>query len=409
MQPHPIDFWWDLVFGTSIVLTMVVALVTVLLIHSRIKLKMRQEKVREVQASERKYQELFNNVSDIVYIHDLEGKILSVNTAVEKIVGYTLRDVEENTLFGFTRQQDHGRVREYLTGLRAAEDEIVGVLPLWSPKHQHVLLLEYRSSAIRLNGAAIAARGIARNITDRIRYEHHLERARLKVHALLEEARIAQEKLAQLSQESIRMQEEDRKWISRELHDEIGQYLTAITIDLQILKQEMLVANPALLKRIDDMKQAAEAVLGKIHNFLKEIRPVPLTELGLVNATKSLLEEFSKRTGILFTFHESRIIEKLGEDQKLALYRIIQESLNNIAKHAHATSGIVNIHSDPARVIVDIIDDGLGFDPEKQGKNTGLGIIGMGERVKLAHGELRVISSPGKGTCINVILPLSKD
>jgi signal transduction histidine kinase len=208
----------------------------------------------------------------------------------------------------------------------------------------------------------------------------------------------------------LHVQEEERKRISRELHDEIGQALTAIFTDLAISERTSPAQQESLPKmRIADIEKHLVNAMERVHAFARELRPAILDDLGLLPTLRSYLKEYAERTGLLVRFERGAQDTPLTADQKTALFRVAQESLNNIAKHAQATEVEVRLRLLKNGVQLRIRDNGKGFTEDEQRsavERKRLGILGMQERVGLLNGRFLVQSAPGKGTTVIAEIPL---
>lgn len=222
------------------------------------------------------------------------------------------------------------------------------------------------------------------------------------------ERKRAEDERQEVLRRLVTAQEEERRRISRELHDEIGQHLTALMLGLKAAGSctDLAVVQSQMLKL-----QQITAVIGKeIHELALELRPTALDDLGLARALTNYLEEWAALSKIEVDFHSIGLDEeRLPSHLETTLYRIIQEALNNVLKHASAkhVSVILERRADQAIGIIE--DDGCGFEvgsPENQNTQRHLGLLGMGERAALVRGELSVESSPGQGTTVFVRLPL---
>ena len=259
---------------------------------------------------------------------------------------------------------------------------------------------------------AAANQKLKKEITVRKRAERDLRESEDHYRVLFNQARLMQENLRYLSNQILKVQEEERKRISRELHDEVGQALTAVNVNLAVLKKAIPGSGRQLRKKITDAQNLLEQTMESVHNFSRELRPAMLDDLGLVPALRSFVKSFGERTGVRVSFRASMEVERLQIEQKTVLYRVAQESLTNVAKHAQATQGRVLIQKFKNGIRMEVADNGRSFRAKQhissQGKKR-LGLLGIQERVRLANGDFRIDSEPGKGTRIRVWIPFRID
>ncbi|HLE16663.1 MAG TPA: sensor histidine kinase, partial [Syntrophales bacterium] len=215
-----------------------------------------------------------------------------------------------------------------------------------------------------------------------------------------------------VSREMLKVQEEERVKISRELHDEIGQLLATMTVKLALIKKAFNGTTEGPLQvKLGETEVLAGEMFGRIRRFLKELRPVGLTQNGLVSAVKRLIREYSENTEIDTKFlGEVEALNLLMDETKTVVFRVIQESLTNITKHADATLVTLEVKKRRNSVQIKIVDNGIGFDVTKMNSTAvahrGMGLIGMAERVKLVGGEFQLTSKVDIGTTIEVTIPL---
>ena len=225
---------------------------------------------------------------------------------------------------------------------------------------------------------------------------------------LLKDARRMQQRLRHLSHQVLSAQEEERKEISRELHDEIVQTLTGINVQLATLKIESGVSKRSLSKHISYTQRLVEKSVNIVHQFARDLRPTLLDDLGLIPAMHAYMKAFTKRTGLRVGFSTFAGVEKLSNSKRTVLYRVAQAALVNVSQHAHATTVSVSITNLPRVVKMQIKDDGMSFDVDRvldSRRNKRLGLIGMRERVEMVGGAFHVESSPGLGTTISATVP----
>ena len=203
---------------------------------------------------------------------------------------------------------------------------------------------------------------------------------------------------------AMRAQEEERRRLARDLHDEVNQALTAILLRLEALAQDSPAENA---DQVDELKRLVNKAMEELLNLARQLRPSALDDHGLMPAVEGQLKRFSARTGIEVSLNAEGDPDSLPADVQTAVYRILQEALANIGRHAGATAVSVDIEADDGRLELRIRDDGEGFDPAALpgapgggGPGAGLGLSGMAERARLANGELDVRSAPGGGTTV---------
>jgi len=199
-------------------------------------------------------------------------------------------------------------------------------------------------------------------------------------------------------------QEAERQRIARELHDSTSQSLTSILIGLRNLEE---TPQGALLKpQLDELRQIVDATLGEVHTIAWQLRPAVLDDLGLLPALERLAEDYQRRYGIPVDLVAKGLDRRLPVEMETALYRIVQEGLTNIARHAAASVASVLIDRQDGALQIVIEDDGRGFDPAAIGDGQNLGLQGIRERARLFEGSLTIESQPGQGTSLFVRLPL---
>lgn len=223
-----------------------------------------------------------------------------------------------------------------------------------------------------------------------------------------QQTRLLLEQLRHLSRRVLSVQEEERKRISRELHDEITQTLVGINVHLESLTREAATNPNGVRKKIAQTQKLVEQSVAIAHRFAQELRPPVLDDLGLIPALHASLKNFMETTGVRATLKAFAGVENLNLDQRTALYRVAQEALANIGNHAKANRVEVIIRKLANAVHMEIKDDGRSFKVDrvlKARKRIPLGLIGMRERMEMVGGTLSVESEPGKGTTIHVLLP----
>jgi signal transduction histidine kinase len=251
-------------------------------------------------------------------------------------------------------------------------------------------------------------RRLQQEITRRKSVEESLRKSEQHHSQLLEQSRYMQEQLRLLSRQLLLAQEEERKMISRELHDQIAQTLTGINVRLASLKTEAMVNTKGLQKKITSTQRLVEKSVDIVHRFARELRPTVLDDLGLIPALHSFMKSFAKRTGVRASLIAFAAVEQLDTARRTVLFRVAQEALTNVGRHAQASRVEVSIQKLPNRICMKIKDDGKSFQVQRMlhaKGNKHLGLLGMRERLEMIGGSLGVESAPGKGTTICAQIP----
>ena len=263
---------------------------------------------------------------------------------------------------------------------------------------------------VRTLDLAASNRQLKKEIARRQVVEENLWQSEQHSVRLLEESRQLQESLRLLSRRILSVQEEERKRISRELHDVIAQMLTGINIRLATLKTDAATSTKNLGNKISRTQRLVEKSVDRVHQFARELRPAVLDDLGLIPALHSYLKRFTKETGIRSSLTVFEGLEALSITKRTVLYRTAQEALTNVERHAQASRVEVGIRRLPKAVHMRVKDDGKSFDVEQvwQGRQSQhLGLLGMRERVEMVGGTFMIESAPGKGTAVDVQLPFN--
>ncbi len=239
-----------------------------------------------------------------------------------------------------------------------------------------------------------------------MRYAENLERQTVRQY---DEVAHAKQELQQLSARLIDVQEEERRRLSRGMHDEIGQTLTALRIEISHALSKAEV--PEVRERLERARALAERTVQSVRDISVVLRPALLDDLGLVPALQWQAEDFARRSGIVCDFLEEEVQELLPDSVKTCAYRVVQEALNNCEKHAAASRVHLAIRQRPGMLSVEVADDGRGFELDAKGMplhSDGIGLVGMRERAARLGGALVIESSPGRGTRVLLEIPLAE-
>jgi signal transduction histidine kinase len=258
---------------------------------------------------------------------------------------------------------------------------------------------------------AVSNLGLQQEILHRRAAEEALKKSEHHYSQLLQKSERLQEQLRRLSRQILSAQEEERREISRELHDVIAQTLTGINVRLAALKKEASINTKGLDRNIARTQRLVTKSVDIVHQFARELRPAVLDDLGLIPALHSYLKKFTQRKGVRTHLTAFAGVEELDPARRTVLFRIAQESLTNVARHANASRAEVKIQKLPNAVRMEIQDDGKSFQVERQlgaKGNKRLGLLGMRERVEMVGGTFGIESVPGKGTTVSAQIPFGK-
>ena len=234
-----------------------------------------------------------------------------------------------------------------------------------------------------------------------------LEASRQSTYELLITSRQQRQELRDLSHRLLTAHEDERKRISRELHDVIAQALTGVSLELASLNGEGSAISSDIAEKIARTQQLVMESADAVHRFARDLRPSVLDDIGIVPALRTFAEDFMKRTGLAVQLTAHAGVEKLGSVGRTVLYRIAQEALMNVSRHAKATRVDILLQKRPGRICLEIQDNGQGFDASETTTCNRLGILGMRERVEMIGGTFCIESSPGHSTSIRVEIPSS--
>ena len=194
--------------------------------------------------------------------------------------------------------------------------------------------------------------------------------------------------------------------MSREIHDELGQQLTVMKMDVSWLHKKLGKTDEAVKKKTEALKGMLDETVKSVRRISSELRPSVLDDMGLAVAIEWHLSEFEKRSGVKTKLNKTDKELVLTDAMKIGLFRIVQESLTNVARYAEAKNVVVSLGQNENDLLLSIKDDGVGFDKEKIATKKTLGILGMKERTNMMGGEYEIKSIPGNGTTVTVKIPL---
>lgn len=340
----------------------------------------------ELRASEERFRSVFRDAGVGMIIVSPEGRFLAVNQAFCDSLGYTEDELLQRAVQSVTLPEDwpsfSQRLKEALvqgTGFQRVEKRCL---------HKSGRIINIECSVSLIRGSSGHSRylvGEALDITQR---------------------KVAEEALSGVSGKLIEAQEEERRWIARELHDDFNQRMALLTAMLETAKQELPATEGAARQQIEEASQHVYELSSDIQELSHRLHSSKLEYLGLVAAVGSFCREFSNRHDVTVDFHSENIPEALPKEISLCFFRVVQEALQNSVKHSGEKRCEVSLRFIANEVVLIVSDLGVGFDPEKV-SGQGLGLTSMKERLKLVDGELRIDSKPQQGTTIHARVPLN--
>ena len=379
----------------------------------------RNQAESNLQSSEERLRMIVESVDDYgIFTLDLEGRVNSWNPGAEKIFGFKEADIIGQPAEILFTPEDRANgvpekeMQEALAHGRAEDER-------WHVRQDGARFYASGVMTRLRDGAKGGFVKVLRDLTDRKKIEEELHQAYTQMETRVAERTrelrkevidrsLGEEKIQELLRRIVGTQELERQRISRDLHDLLGQQMTALKLSLESLL-ERVGKQQELRKPLMQMQQIAQQLDSEVDFLAWELRPAMLGEIGLAAALEDFVQEWSKHFGIAADFHAAGFTGvRLSRQVETNLYRIMQEALNNIYKHAAASRVDVILERREKHAVLIIEDNGQGFDPQPHEKKTGkgLGLLSMHERASLVKGTLEIESSPGKGTTIFVRVPL---
>jgi len=407
-----------------------------------------RQAANKVRVSEVRFRRLFETAHDGILLLDPHTrKITDANPLMTKMLGYPREQLVGKELFEIGLLKDEGASQVMFQKLTRRHEVRYEDLPLESQggRHQEVevvanLYEENGHSVIQCNIRDITARKqveaalraaqvqlaqhagqlekqVAKRTAELTATNRRLEssirtisQGREKYRLLLEEAQVMHKKLRHLTHQILTAQEEERKKISRELHDDVVQTLVGINVELSALVHGNSAGVRILKNKISHTQRLVEKSVDSVHRFARELRPAVLDDLGLIPALHAYCVNLAQRKKLKIVLTAFGGVEALDSDKRTVLFRVVQEALTNVARHAHATRAQVVITKVPGAIRLEVRDNGKSFKVRKtlQTKyNKRLGLVGMRERIEMVGGNLTIESVSGKGTTVRAEIPFN--
>lgn len=345
-----------------------------------------EEKTAEIKKSEEKYRSLIEQAADAIALFDDNNRILDINESATQLLGYTRDELCKMSLTHVLSPPELSTNPIRFDLLEKGESTI-------KPRRmirKDGTVVETEVHAKKLSDGSYLA--LIRDLTERKKAEVELQQSYDAIRDLVSHL------------QDIR--EEERLRIAQEIHDELGQQLTVMKMDVSWLDKKLGEGNPQVRERTEGLKNMLDTTVKTVRRIASELRPSILDDMGLAVAIEWHINEMQKRTGIQIDFETSKEEMNLPDAIKIGVFRIVQESLTNVARYAKAESVKIKLDRRPESLHLFIRDDGIGFDQSRIAVKKTLGILGMKERAAKLGGNLQISSSPGKGTSISVEIPV---
>jgi PAS domain S-box-containing protein len=353
----------------------------------------RKKADNELKRSEEKYRQLFHNSPLPMWVTEIESKrLIDINEAAIRHYGYSREEFLQMDVWKLQAGRD---IEEFNKWLSKNYDDPAVQTGIWQHVRKDKSIIDVEVSSHRIIYEDRPCRLIVANdITERKKAELELEESYKSIRSLTEHLQ--------------NIREEERTHIAREIHDELGQQITVMMMDVAWLDRKIDAENTGAKQKIKELLELLDHTVKSVRRISTELRPSVLDDLGLVAAADLHLKEFEKRSGIRTRFIEPETELQLNDQVKNALFRILQESLTNVARHSGAKAATVTLGKKNKKVVLIIEDNGVGFDERKAAAKKTLGVLGMKERAAGIGGEYIISGKPGKGTAITVSVPLQE-
>lgn len=388
---------------------------------------------RTLQESEERFRLLVQGVQEYaIFQLNPMGYVASWNAGAERLKGYTSEEIIGKHFSVFYPQEDLMNDKPQHVLAKAArdgqsEDEGWRIRKDGSRFMANVVVTALRDP----KGSLLGFAKLTRDMTETRKKEEALTKANEELELRVEQRaavltrvnlelrteiaerehaeaqlRISLDQLRALAARLQTVREEERTSIAREIHDELGQACTAIKMDLALIARRLTKNQTQLRAKVDSSVQLVDDMIAILRRIASELRPRTLDDLGLPAALESQAQEFESRSGIRCSVTLPYEPLTLDPESSTAVFRIFQESLTNVARHAHATRVEARLERKHDRLIFQVSDNGRGFDPEEASARKSLGLLGMQERALMLNGDLKIEGVPGAGTTMTLTIPL---
>jgi PAS domain S-box-containing protein len=348
----------------------------------------RQRTEAALRESETRFRSLFENATIGLYRTTPDGRILLANPTLIRMLGHSsFEEVAKRNLEteGFEPNYSRGQFRDSLE----RQGQIIGLESSWTRLDGSTISVRESARAIRdASGGVLYYEGTVEDITERVRAEEALKR---------------------LAERLTTVQEDEHRRISRSLHDEAGQALTALSVRLHRLERRFAEENgraAGIRKELAELRQIAQDTQEGLRHMARTLHPSVLEHFGLTEAVRAFLLDAGKGTETELAMKAAPGFPRFSPTEESAIYRIVQEAVTNALRHARAGKILVNFNGRSGSALISIEDDGKGFDTRSREATSGIGLVSMRERAEMIGGQLLIASRQGKGTHVTLNVPV---
>jgi len=350
----------------------------------------------DLRQSEERYRGLIENATEIIYQTDQNGSFSGMNKTMLDILGYLPEELMGMKIENIVPASERKKVISHVQKVTGIGRDSVETMFL--SKQGEIIYVEINANALYdARNRCMEIRAFVRDITEKKKAEV---------------AEKHEKELQLLSSHIISIQEKERRRISRELHDEAGQALTAMKINIEMMENNIPENSTNIKKRLAETKELVIHTLHEIRLLAFDLRPSLLDHFGSLAAIREYSKNYSERTNINVQVRGENIVERFSPEIDILLYRCTQEALNNVIKHSEATDVTIDIIQEEREIRMRIKDNGKGFDTKEHFdgniNGSGIGLLGMKERVSLMNGSLRIHSEENKGFELEILVPFIK-